>query len=139
MDSLHHLLWQNGKFLNTDWNTWTGIGFAGNAIFASRFIVQWYVTEKRRRVSVPISFWWLSLIGALTLLAYAIFEHKGAVIILAYAFAWIPYIRNLIIHYRHEREQIDCPQCGYVASPSANFCAKCGARLQGESASKLKA
>ena len=139
MDSLHHLLWPHEKFLGIEWSLWKIIGFAGNGIFASRFIVQWYATEKRRRVSVPVSFWWLSLGGSLTLLCYAIYQNKDSVVIVAYAFAWIPYIRNLVIHYRHEREQRACPDCGVLSSPSANFCARCGTRLAGETVGKIKA
>ena len=130
MDWIHHLLWRHDKFLGTDWTVWTVIGFAGNATFASRFIVQWYATEKRKRVSMPVAFWWLSLAGSLTLLLYAICANKDLVVILAYAFAWIPYIRNLIIHYRHEREKQECGQCGERSSPTANYCARCGARLK---------
>jgi lipid-A-disaccharide synthase-like uncharacterized protein len=106
------------------------VGWVGNAIFASRFIVQWYATEKRKQVSVPAAFWWLSLAGALILLTYAIFHDKDSVWIFAYAFTWIPYIRNLIIHYRHERAQQTCAACGVLSPPSAKFCAQCGESLR---------
>jgi lipid-A-disaccharide synthase-like uncharacterized protein len=138
MDAIHNLLWHDGKFLGADWSVWLVIGWIGNAIFASRFVVQWYATEKRRQVSVPVAFWWLSLVGALTLLCYAIHD-KHSVWIFAYAFTWIPYIRNLVIHYRHQRAQRTCPDCGVLSPPSANFCAGCGARLVLESSARVKA
>ena len=108
---------------------WTFIGWLANTIFSSRFIVQWYATEKRRQVTVPVLFWWLSLAGSLLLLAYAIFYDRHHVIIFAYAFPWIVYIRNLIIHYRHARAEKVCAQCGETCSPKANYCQKCGHQL----------
>ena len=49
--------------------------------------------------------------------------------IFAYAFTWIPYIRNLMIHSRHEEAHLDCPDCGKSWAPPSNFCSECGARL----------
>jgi len=133
MDWLTHfiwqdLLWHNGKLLGIDWSFWKVIGWLGNAIFSSRFLVQWYVTEKRKRVVVPQAFWWLSLIGSLTFLCYSIHQ-QDSVFIFAYAFTWIPYIRNLVIHRRHKQAHTDCPACGKSCPPQSNFCPNCGARL----------
>ena len=47
----------------------------------------------------------------------------------AYAFAWIPYMRNLVIHYRHLDAHITCPKCEVDCPPQARFCQVCGARL----------
>ena len=128
MEWLTNLVFPGGKFLGVEWSVWKVVGWLGNAIFFSRFFVQWYVTEKRKRVVVPTAFWWLSLIGSLLLLIYAL--RKGdSVFILAYLFPWIPYIRNLIIHYRHKQAHLDCPGCGNSCAPGSNFCAKCGMRL----------
>jgi lipid-A-disaccharide synthase-like uncharacterized protein len=129
MDWLTHLLWPHGKFLGIAWSVWKVIGWMGNAIFFSRFLVQWYATEKRRQVVVPPLFWWLSLAGSLLLLSYALFYQHDSVIIFAYAFNWIPYIRNLLIHRRHERAQTLCSACGRKSPGSANFCGHCGAKL----------
>ena len=74
MDSITNLIWHDGKLFSIDWTVWKIVGWLGNAIFFSRFIVQWYATEKRQQVIVPQAFWWLSLVGSLTLLCYSI--HK---------------------------------------------------------------
>src|ERR1700751_4383931 len=111
MDSLHNLLWHNGKFLGIAWSVWKIIGWLGNALFFSRFFVQWYATEKLKRVVVPTAFWWLSLAGSLLLLSYALFYKRDSVFIFAYVFTWIPYIRNLVIQRRHEASQRACPKC----------------------------
>ena len=116
--------------LGLNWvDFWTIIGWTGNAVFFSRFLVQWYATERKGRVVVPTAFWWLSLVGSLLLLMYAIFYDKHHVIIFAYAFTWIPYTRNLIIHYRHEKAHTDCAVCGSKVPPQSNFCHHCGAKL----------
>jgi lipid-A-disaccharide synthase-like uncharacterized protein len=128
MDWLTNLIWYDGKFLGIDWSVWKAIGWLGNGIFSSRFLVQWYVTEKKKRVVVPQAFWWLSLFGALTFLCYSIHQ-RDSVFIFAYAFTWIPYSRNLIIHYRHEKAHTNCPGCGQSCPPQSNFCPHCGVKL----------
>ena len=129
MDWLAQLFVFHGKFLGVDWHFWKVVGWTGNAIFSSRFLVQWWATEKHKRVVVPAAFWWLSLVGSGCLLAYGI-SKRDSVFILAYAFTWIPYIRNLVIARRAHRAQQDCGHCGSVAPPLAQFCPACGARLR---------
>ncbi len=73
MDFLTDLLWHHGNFLGIQWNVWKVIGWLGNATFFSRFVVQWYATEKKKQVVVPTAFWWLSLVGSFLLLCYALF------------------------------------------------------------------
>ncbi|HEY3863351.1 MAG TPA: lipid-A-disaccharide synthase N-terminal domain-containing protein [Verrucomicrobiae bacterium] len=131
MPPLDHFPWINGRFLGIEWSVWKVVGWLGNAIFFSRFFVQWYVTEKRKQVVVPMLFWWLSIAGSLVLLAYALFYKHDSVFIFAYAFTWIPYIRNLMIHHRHERSQLRCAECGLLSPPSAIYCSQCGSKLAG--------
>ena len=122
------LIWHDGKFLGIDWSVWMVIGWLGNLVFFSRFFVQWYATEKLRRVVVPIAFWWLSLSGSLLLLIYSVHQ-RDSVFIFAYLFTWIPYIRNLIIHHRHEEARLECPACRHSCAPQSNFCSSCGMAL----------
>jgi lipid-A-disaccharide synthase-like uncharacterized protein len=123
-------IWDGSRFLGIEWHWWKVIGWSGNLIFFSRFFVQWIATEKRKQVVVPISFWWLSLIGSLLLLAYALYE-RSSVFIFAYAFTWVPYIRNIIIHRRQRAAQCSCPECSTRSAPNALFCHRCGHRLSG--------
>jgi lipid-A-disaccharide synthase-like uncharacterized protein len=111
---------------------WNVLGWTGQIVFFSRFIVQWYATERKKQVVVPSAFWWLSIIGSLLLLLYAVFYDKHYVVIFSYAFSWIPYIRNLIIHRRHKEAHLDCPNCGLSCPPLAKFCSDCGTRLIAE-------
>jgi lipid-A-disaccharide synthase-like uncharacterized protein len=128
MDSITHLVWHDGKLFGVEWSVWKIVGWGGNAVFFSRFFVQWYATEKKKQVVVPTAFWWLSLAGSVTLLAYSLHQ-QDSVFIFAYAFTWIPYIRNLMIHRKHKAAHTDCPACGKTCPPNANFCAACGAKL----------
>lgn len=125
MDAILGILFYDGKFLGIEWSTWKVIGWLGNLTFFSRFMVQWYATEKQKQVVVPVAFWWLSLVGALTLFAYALYQ-KDSVFIFGYAFTWIPYIRNLVIHYRHKATRQSCSNCGAKCPPRAHYCMECG-------------
>lgn len=126
-DSLH--LWFQGRFLGIEWHPWKVVGWLGNVVFTSRFLIQWYATEKQGRVVVPPLFWWLSLVGALLLLSYAAVYQRDSVFVAAYAFSWIPYLRNLFIHRRTERARRPCPDCGTRSGPEARFCPQCGRTL----------
>ena len=80
------------------------IGFVGQGLFASRFIVQWIYSEKKGESHIPVIFWYLSIFGGLGLLIYAIFR-KDPVIILGQSFGLFIYLRNLILIYKKENEK----------------------------------
>ena len=126
--SLPHWIWDGSRFLSIEWHVWKVVGWCGNVVFFSRFFVQWIATEKRKQVVVPVSFWWLSLIGSVLLLAYGI-RQRDSVFIFAYAFTWIPYIRNIVIYYQQKAAQRRCKSCRTKAAPHAVFCHHCGTRL----------
>jgi lipid-A-disaccharide synthase-like uncharacterized protein len=75
---------------------WELIGFLGLITFSSRFVIQWIASERRRESVIPVSFWYLSLVGSLLLLAYA-FERQDPVFILSYLFNGFIYVRNLFL------------------------------------------
>lgn len=129
MNWLTDLLWCHGRFLGIEWNAWKIVGWLGNLIFFSRFLVQWYATEKQKRVVVPAAFWWLSLAGAALLFTYAAFYRRDSVFTFAYAFTWIPYVRNLVIHRRVKALMQQCTKCGTECEANANYCPNCGLRL----------
>lgn len=78
------------------------IGFLGQGLFASRFIVQWIYSEKIGESKIPIAFWYLSIFGGLGLLTYAIFR-KDPVIIIGQLFGIFIYLRNLILIYKSNK------------------------------------
>tara|TARA_Y100000590_G_C15583468_1_gene963241 strand:- start:174 stop:476 length:303 start_codon:yes stop_codon:yes gene_type:complete len=80
------------------------IGFLGQGIFASRFVVQWIHSEKKGESFIPIIFWYLSIFGGLALLTYAIFR-KDPVIITGQLFGIFIYTRNLILIYKKKNNE----------------------------------
>jgi lipid-A-disaccharide synthase-like uncharacterized protein len=75
---------------------WLVLGFVAQALFASRFIVQWISSERAGQSVVPIAFWYLSLGGALLLLIYAIYR-KDPVFIIGQSVGGFIYARNLAL------------------------------------------
>ncbi len=82
-----------------DWSDstfWLMLGLMGNATFASRFLIQWVASERAGTSTIPILFWYLSILGSLILLAYAI-HLRNIVFILAYLPNAAIYVRNLVL------------------------------------------
>ncbi len=78
---------------------WVAIGLLGQVLFSGRMIVQWLVSEKKRRSVVPVSFWWMSLVGATMLLVYFGWR-RDIVGVLGQSTGWLIYVRNLWLIYR---------------------------------------
>lgn len=85
--------------LSTTAIVWLVIGFCGQFIFASRFLLQWLVSEHKGESVIPIQFWYLSLVGSWILLFYSIYR-RDPVYISAQIFGSIIYARNLYLIYR---------------------------------------
>ncbi len=83
----------------TDTPFWLAVGLLGQAAFASRFLVQWIASERAGESYVPLSFWYLSIAGSLTLLVYAI-HRKDPVFVIAYLPNCVVYVRNLMLIHR---------------------------------------
>jgi lipid-A-disaccharide synthase-like uncharacterized protein len=79
--------------MHTDW-LWLAVGFAGQALFSARFLVQWLASERRGRSVVPLAFWYFSVAGGLTLLAYAVYR-RDPVFIVGQLGGLAIYLRNL--------------------------------------------
>ena len=78
---------------------WIVTGFLGQGLFFGRWIVQWLASERSAASKVPISFWYLSLVGGLITLAYAIYR-KDPVFIAGQSIGAVVYVRNLMLIYR---------------------------------------
>ena len=73
---------------------WLVVGFAGQVAFTGRFVLQWLYSEYKKRSVIPVSFWYLSIVGSTLLFAYAIYR-QDPVFIVGQAFGSIVYFRNL--------------------------------------------
>ena len=82
---------------------WLAVGFLGQALFGSRFLVQWIASEVKRRSVIPLAFWYLSISGGLILLCYAIYR-RDPVFIVGQCTGVFIYSRNLYL-LRRERLQ----------------------------------
>ena len=78
---------------------WLYLGFAGQLLFGLRFLVQWVASERKVESVIPVYFWYLSLVGSIILLAYAIFR-LDPVFILGQCTGFFVYTRNLMLIYR---------------------------------------
>lgn len=88
-------------------NPWVLFGFAAQFVFFLRFAVQWWVSEKKKQSVIPVSFWYLSIVGTLMILVYSI-QRKDIVFIAASCLNSLIYVRNLIlIHNNKNKAQQD--------------------------------
>jgi lipid-A-disaccharide synthase-like uncharacterized protein len=83
---------------------WLVFGFAGQALFSMRFIVQWWSSERQKRSIIPVAFWYFSLAGGATLLGYAIYR-QDPVFIVGQAGGLVIYSRNLYFIYCERRDK----------------------------------
>ena len=81
---------------------WLSIGFLGQGLFFGRWLVQWIASERTAESRVPISFWYMSLIGGLITLAYAIYR-MDPVFISGQALGAVVYVRNLVLIHRTDQ------------------------------------
>ncbi len=85
-------------------NMWLAIGFAGQLLFGSRFIIQWLASEKAKKSVMPLAFWFLSIGGGLTLLSYAIWR-RDPVFITGQSLGIFIYGRNLMLIRREKQRK----------------------------------
>jgi lipid-A-disaccharide synthase-like uncharacterized protein len=81
---------------------WYIIGFLGQGLFSARFIVQWFVSERKKQSVIPLAFWYFSILGGATMLIYSI--HLGdPVFIVGQGVGLVVYFRNLYLIFRNPR------------------------------------
>jgi lipid-A-disaccharide synthase-like uncharacterized protein len=81
---------------------WLTVGLLGQAFFSMRFLVQWIASERKGESVVPLSFWFFSLGGGVTLLVYAIYR-LDPVFIIGQGAGLFVYSRNLYLIQRKGR------------------------------------
>lgn len=70
------------------------LGFFAQALFGSRLVVQWFLSERHGKVVSPTVFWLLSLLASFLFLIYGVLRNDP-VILLGQAISFYIYIRNL--------------------------------------------
>jgi len=70
------------------------IGFAAQILFSGRLFIQWFISEKNKKVLTPSVFWKLSLIASFLLFVYGYLRNDFS-IMLGQAITYFIYIRNM--------------------------------------------
>jgi len=83
---------------------WIAIGFLGQGLFFGRWVVQWIASERTAKSQVPVAFWYMSLIGGMITLAYAIYR-RDPVFIAGQGVGAVVYVRNLMLIHRSNHDQ----------------------------------
>jgi lipid-A-disaccharide synthase-like uncharacterized protein len=91
---------QNVFVLRLNW--WVLLGYAGQALFAMRFIVQWVASERVGRSVIPVAFWFFSIGGGVLLFVYALYI-RDPVFIIGQGLGLFVYLRNLHFVFRERR------------------------------------
>jgi lipid-A-disaccharide synthase-like uncharacterized protein len=79
---------------------WLALGFAGQLVWSSRFVLQWFSSERAGESVLTANFFRVSILGAVVLFAYAI-HRVDWVMMAAFGLNPIPYARNLVLLRRH--------------------------------------
>ena len=88
---------------------WAALGWAGNACFFSRFLLQWLDAERSGSDRATRSFWLLSLAGSLLVGIYT--AHRGHAVLLAgFVTNGVIYLRNLAIAMRPRVTRLAAPR-----------------------------
>ena len=91
-------------FKNEDIPLWLLIlGSVAQVIFTLRFIYQWIYSERKKKSSLPLGFWLLSLIGGLLILTYAILR-KDPVLFVGHLMGVFIYFRNMRLSIGIDKE-----------------------------------
>lgn len=90
--------------MSTTETVWIAIGFLGQGLFFGRWLVQWIVSERKAESQMPVAFWYLSLVGGLITLAYAIYR-RDPVFIAGQSIGALVYVRNLMLIHRRGPQQ----------------------------------
>lgn len=95
------IAWLNER--TTEELAWLVIGFAAQAMFMMRFVVQWIASERARRSIVPELFWYFSVLGGALLLGYSL-HREDPVFIAGQALGLVIYLRNLYFIWTNKRD-----------------------------------
>jgi len=83
-------------------HVWLLVGFLGQGLFASRFIIQWFKSELAGRSVIPMAFWYCSISGGVVLFAYALYK-MDPVFITGQGMGLVVYSRNIYLILREKR------------------------------------
>lgn len=77
-------------------------GTAGQIVFKSRFIYQWFYSVKHKESLLPLPFWIIAVIGSLMIIIYGAIRHDWVLILGQVGI--IASIRNIMIALKYDRK-----------------------------------
>ena len=78
------------------------IGFVAQALFSSRIFLQWFISEKHKKVLTPRLFWEISLFASFLLFLYGYLRNDFA-IMLGQVITYYIYIRNIQLEHEWKK------------------------------------
>jgi len=91
-------------FIKMILDPWVLFGFTAQFVFFLRFVVQWWVSEKKKQSVIPVAFWYLSIAGSLMILVYSI-KQQDIVFTTASVLNTMIYLRNLALIDANKKAQ----------------------------------
>ena len=89
-------------FANMRWDSWEVFGLLGEGLFFARMLAQWIASERVKKPVIPVVYWYMSLVGAFILVAYAL--HIGSfAVLLPQVVGVFFYSRGLQLEYFSRR------------------------------------
>jgi lipid-A-disaccharide synthase-like uncharacterized protein/GT2 family glycosyltransferase len=86
------------------WDAWELFGLIGEGLFFARLIVQWLASERVKKPVIPVAYWYLSLVGAIILIAYAL--HIGSfAVLLPQLVGVVFYSRGMHLEYLSRKRE----------------------------------
>jgi lipid-A-disaccharide synthase-like uncharacterized protein len=83
---------------------WKIVGYTGTILFTMRWLVQAIASRKAGRPTIPILFWYMSILGSLFLLAYFTFGKNDGPGIVSNAFPLLMASYNLFLELTHRQK-----------------------------------
>jgi lipid-A-disaccharide synthase-like uncharacterized protein len=85
------------------------VGFLGQSLFFSRFLIQWWASERLGESVLPNAFWFFSLGGGAILFTYAV-ARRDPVFMLGQGVGLFVYSRNLWLIYGPKKNRNKAPE-----------------------------
>jgi lipid-A-disaccharide synthase-like uncharacterized protein len=82
---------------------WFMVGMIGQVVFASRFFVQLFYSERAKKSVIPVAFWYISIGGGLITLVYSVrLGQMGLPFFIGQLGGLVVYARNLMLIHREK-------------------------------------
>jgi lipid-A-disaccharide synthase-like uncharacterized protein len=100
-----NILTETFTWFSAHWDWWVAFGLLGQGLFMGRFVYQWIASERAKQSVMPEGFWYLSLVGGLITLFYAI-HRQDIVFIIGQSAGTIVYVRNIQFIRRARKDRL---------------------------------